>query len=249
MELFKAKCTIDSNCITNKENPNRTPVQNEVNNLFVTLTSLLSHVNLILSYGVSHTARQEKISSMDLVNPPLLVALARASFACAMSTYNQTFQTTVRRFFANLTKYPDSVVSLIALSNYHQLSGVNISQHTNHEDLALCKNRYSDDRPTQQTRLVLPDEKCDVEDTLKIYPTPTKVSNHEQEEPPVKRLRITESHSVAQVTGVSSDIIYGAVKTDVPPNTQQKDPPTHDEQDTHTSDVGSYLTTFDPTFV
>lgn len=248
IELSKA---IDSSCTTGKENPSsHTPVHNEVNSLLICLTSLLSHINVVLSYGVSHTQRQKKISTMNLVSPPLLIALAKASFACAMSTRSQTFHVTVRRFFANLTKHSDSVVSLIALGNYHQLCGANISSSVSHEDSEICRNTLSSNQLTPQTKLVLPDEKYNVVEYTSEVCSSIKISNPEQEGPPVKRLRITESHTVAQATEICSNASCGALEADVPPRIQQENLPLSGERNVLASeDIDSFLTTFDPTFM
>uniref|UniRef100_A0A3Q0KLN0 DUF5742 domain-containing protein n=2 Tax=Schistosoma mansoni TaxID=6183 RepID=A0A3Q0KLN0_SCHMA len=248
VELSKA---IDSSCTTSKENPSsHTPVHNEVNSLLNCIVSLLSHINVILSYGVSHTQRQEKTGFTDLVSPPLLIALAKASFACAMSTRSQTFHVTVRKFFANLTKHSNSVVSLFALGNYHQLCGLNISSSISHEDSEINRSSPSSSQLTHQTKLVLPDEKYGVEYTSDVCAASTKVLTPEQERPPVKRLRMIESHTVAQVTDICSDASRGAVEADVSPKIQQEDSPASGEPNVLASDdINSFLTTFDPTFM
>ncbi|KAK4469496.1 hypothetical protein MN116_007042 [Schistosoma mekongi] len=241
MEISRNKCPMNSDCTTNNIS-----VNDDVSHLLQCINSLISRINVILNCGTSSAQRQNKLI-MTLLSPRLLISLANASSACAISTHSQVFHVTVLKFLASLTKHSDSAVSLTALSNHHQLCGVNVNKFIGQENFATNTISHTEDQLGHQTRLVLPEENFDaVGHISEVHHTSTEDSNCQQNEPPAKRCRTMESQGVVQIT---TEISYEGKKTNVLNENQEEDLLTSGEQAVCYSDVNSLLTTFDPTFM
>ncbi|KAH8860690.1 hypothetical protein KSF78_0007278 [Schistosoma japonicum] len=247
MEISRNKCSMNSNCTTNKEIcHNHISVNDDVSHLLQCINSLISRINVILNCGTSSAQRQNKVT-ITLLNPHLLISLANASFACAISTHSQVFHVTVLKFLASLTKHSDSLVSLTALSIYHQLCGVNINKSIDQENSAINTISYTDNQLEHQTRLVLPEENLNATgDISEIHSTSTKDLNCQQNEPPAKRSRIIESQEVVQIITEASN---GGEEISMLHETQEDELLTSGRRAICSSDVDNLLTTFDPTFM
>nr|CAH8842148.1 unnamed protein product [Trichobilharzia regenti] len=257
------------------KNPLSRTTDSEVNRLLLIIGHLTSQVDAVLKRGMPFV--QNKVTNMVLISPPVLSALAKVSFVCAMSIPNQTFLLTVLKFLNNLTRHSDNTLSLTAMGYFHQLSGLKLCKSLRHTNSEPTMDDYEHAQIAHQPRLVMQNE-CKYFVTKhgsEMHSNGNKSPNFKQqkEEPPVKLPRITKKQGPTEIEPKSSSdesksevssseqkepiqidgkSLSGDSKSKIPSFEHQTiDPQSPGKSDASCipKDVHTFLTAFDPTFV
>ncbi|CAH8491683.1 unnamed protein product [Heterobilharzia americana] len=251
--LCETKSMMNIDCVTSNGLPvNRASICNEFSRLFLSISNIISHINAVLSRGIPCFQRQDKITNMVTVSPPVLIAFAKTSVSCAISIHNQTFRLTVLKFLNNLIRHPDNAISLTAMEYFHRLSSLNLDKPVSHENSELNSDNHLHDTFVHQPKLVLQKEYTNVcvEHDSEVHSCINNNSISPQDELPFKRPRVTETQTVNQTKTKSPDTKHVEAEFEVSPFEIHKlDQMSDDQTSTRSSDVSSLLTAFDPTFV